>query len=95
MATVMATPKANPKKQVTSKPARSRQKRAGTDLVYIRDASGDPVAVVVPVALFEELVEAAEQLEDLAQLAKNEAVPGEPVPWEQVKRELRAAGKAR
>ena len=60
---------------------------------YVVDENGKRTAVLVPIELFEELVELAEQLEDIRHLEANEAVPGEPMPWEQFVAELRAEGK--
>ncbi len=95
MASAMATTKAKTRtksvRKAVVKPKRARK----PTVTYVRDDQGNPVAVVVPIAFFEELVELAEQLADLEHLARNDKVPGEPVPWEQVKEELRATGKLR
>ena len=60
---------------------------------YVVDEEGRRTAVVVPIEEYEELLEAAEQREDVRHLEKARNVPGEPVPWEQVKGELRKEGK--
>jgi hypothetical protein len=62
---------------------------------YVVDDKGKRTAVLVPIDVFEELVELAEQREDIRYLEEAKKEPGEPVPWEQVKAELRAKGKLR
>jgi len=71
----------------TKPPKKTRQ--------YLVDEKGQRTAVVLPIAEYEELIEAAEQLDDIRHLEKAKAEGGEPVPWEQVKAELRAQGKLR
>ena len=60
---------------------------------YVVDEQGRRTAVVVPIEEYEELLEAAEQREDVRHLEKARNVPGDPFPWEQVKSELRKEGK--
>jgi hypothetical protein len=62
---------------------------------YVVDHKGKRTAVLVPIEVFEELVELAEQREDIRYLEEAKKVPGEPVPWEQLKAELCAEGKLR
>ncbi len=60
---------------------------------YLTNEKGERTAVVLPIEEFEELIEAAEQLEDIRHLEKAKKEGGKPIPWEQVKAELRAEGK--
>jgi hypothetical protein len=59
---------------------------------YVVDKDGKRTAVLVPIELFEELVEAAEDLEDIQAADEARAEGGEDVPWEEVKAKLRAKG---
>jgi len=59
---------------------------------YVVDGNGKRTAVLLPIEVFEELVEAAEDLEDMRAADAARAEGGEPVPWEEVKAELRAKG---
>jgi len=72
---------------------KARAKAGRKSREYLVDDQGRRTAVVLPIEEYEELVEAAEQREDIRHLQKAKAVPGEPVPWEQVKAELRKEGK--
>ena len=60
---------------------------------FLVDAKGRRVAVVLSMKEYEELVEAAEQIEDIRHLEEAKKVRGKPIPWEQVKAKLRAEGK--
>jgi len=62
---------------------------------YVVDQQGRRKAVLLPVAEYEALVAAAEDLEDIRAADAARAEGGEPVPWEAVKDELRAQGKLR
>lgn len=54
---------------------------------YVMDGEGHKVAVVVPVAEYEELLE---DLHDLAIIAERRDEPR--IPWDEVKRQLREDG---
>ncbi len=60
---------------------------------YLVDEKGRRTGVVLSLKEYEDLVEAAEQLDDIRYLEAAKAEEGEPIPWEQVKAELRAEGK--
>ncbi len=60
---------------------------------FVVDAKGKRVAVLIPIEEYEELIEALEQRDDIRAIAEADAEGGEPIPWEQVKAELRAEGK--
>ncbi|MFB3882572.1 MAG: hypothetical protein ACE149_14995 [Armatimonadota bacterium] len=60
---------------------------------FLEDAEGRRAWVVLPIEEYDELVEAAEQREDIRHLEEGKRVRGKARPWEQVKAELRAAGK--
>jgi hypothetical protein len=62
---------------------------------YVVDKDGKRTAVLVPIEVFEELVELAEQREDIRHLEAGKNVPGEPVPLEEFEAQLRAEGKLR
>ncbi len=62
---------------------------------YLVDEEGRRTAVVLPIEEYEELIEAAEQRDDIRHLEKGKKVRGKPVPWEKVRDELRRAGKLR
>ena len=70
--------------------AKTTQKLA---VQYVVDGNGKRTAVLVPIELFEELVELAEQREDVRYLEEAKKVPGDPVPLEELEAELRAEGK--
>ena len=58
-----------------------------TEPRFVRDETGTKVAVVLPIDVYEELVEQLEQQDDLK--AIEEAMKdSERIPWEQVKMEL-------
>lgn len=59
---------------------------------YLVNEQGQRTAVVLSIREYEELMDAAEQLDDIRHLEKGKAVAGEAVPWEQVKAELRTKG---
>ena len=62
---------------------------------YVVDEEGRRKAVLLPIDEYEALLAAAEDLEDIRAADEARAQAGEPVPWEQVKAELRAEGKLR
>jgi len=70
-----------------------RGKRPKKPRSYVVDEQGRRTAVVLPIEDYEALVEAAEDLEDLRAADQARAEAGEPIPWEQVKDELRTEGK--
>ena len=73
----------------TTKTKRTRRKLRQ----YLVDEKGRRTGVVLSLKEYEDLVEAAEQLDDIRYLEEAKAEEGEPIPWEQVKEELRAEGK--
>jgi len=62
---------------------------------FLVDARGRRTGVLLSVREYEELIEAAEQRDDIRHLEAGRKVPGDPLPWEHVKAELRASGKLR
>jgi len=60
---------------------------------FLVNDKGERTGVVLTIEEYEDLIEAAEQRDDIRHLRKAKAVRGKPVPWEQVKAELRAEGK--
>ena len=75
--------KAKPKTKATAK--RTKE--------YLVDAEGRRVAVVLPIRMYERLVERVEDLEDLRAAEEARAEPGESIPWEVVRAELHAKRK--
>jgi len=49
---------------------------------------GEPVAVLISPTLYQEMLEAMEELDDIAAYDEAKASGGVPIPWEQVKRDL-------
>ena len=70
-------------------------KRKKTTRKFVVDARGRRTAVLISLKEYEELIEAAEQRDDIRHLEDSKKVSGDPVPWEQVKADLRASGKLR
>ncbi len=68
-------------------PRKSRQ--------YLVDEAGRRTGVVLTIAEFEELVEAAEQLDDIRHLRAGKKVKGKPVSLEDLESRLRRDGKLR
>ncbi len=62
---------------------------------YLVDKDGKRTAVLLPIEVFEELVQAVEDLEDIQAADEARAEGGEPVPLEVVEARLRAEGKLR
>jgi len=62
---------------------------------FLEDSQGRRAWVVLPIEEYDELVEAAEQREDIRHLEEGKKVKGKHVPWEEVKAKLRAEGKLR
>ena len=60
---------------------------------YLVDENGRPTAVLLPIEEYEQLLEAAEQREDIRHLEKAKGVPGEAVPLEELEAQLRTEGK--
>ena len=60
---------------------------------YVVDEQGRRTAVVLPIDEYEELLEAAEQRDDIRHLEEAQGLSGETVAWEQVKEQLRSDGK--
>jgi hypothetical protein len=82
-------------RSMTSGQARAKAAPAKKSRQYLVDEKGRRTGVVLSCEEYEELIEAAEQLDDIRHLEKAKAVRGAPVPWEQVTAELRAEGKLR
>ena len=75
----------------TTRPkARTRKKQRQ----YLVDENGKRTGVVLSMREYKALLEAAEDLADL-RAADEARAEGGAIPWEQVKAELRAAGKLR
>lgn len=60
---------------------------------FLEDSQGRRAWVVLPIEEYNELVEAAEQREDIRRLEEGKKLKGKDIPWEQVKAKLRAEGK--
>jgi hypothetical protein len=60
---------------------------------FLEDSQGRRAWVVLPIEEYDELIEAAEQREDIRHLEAGKKVKGKDIPWEQVKAKLRADGK--
>lgn len=73
-----------------AKPTQTRKPRSPE---FVVDGRGKRVAVLLPIEEYEELIEALEQRDDIRAIEEAEAEGGEPIPWEEVKAELRAEGK--
>ena len=76
--------------ETTSKSVRRRARKQ-----FLVDEKGRRTAVVLPIAEYDRLVEADEDLADIRAADEARAEGGEPIPWERVKAELRAEGKLR
>ncbi len=78
-------------KQVTVSDARGRLSEVvdtvQTEPVML-ERHGKPAAVVISPELFEQLLDAAEELEDIASYEAAMAEPSPNIPWEQVKADL-------
>ena len=62
---------------------------------FLVDAKGRRVAVVLSMKEYEELVEAAEQIEDIRHLEAGKSVKGPPISLDEMEARLRAKGKLR
>jgi hypothetical protein len=60
---------------------------------FIMNVKGKQTGVVLTMKEFNELVEAYEDLQDIAAYEKAKALGSETISWEQAKAELRALGK--
>jgi len=60
---------------------------AQTEAVIL-ERNGHPAAVMVSPARYDELMDALEELEDIAAVDAALAEGGEPIPWEQVMKDL-------
>ena len=60
---------------------------------FLEDSEGRRAWVVLPIEEYEELIEAAEQREDIRQLEAGRKVKGEDIPLEEFEARLRAEGK--
>lgn len=49
---------------------------------------GEPVAVLISPTLYQEMLDAMEDLEDVEAYDEAKAAGGKPIPWDEVKREL-------
>jgi len=72
-----------------TKPKRTRRKLRQ----YLVDEKGRRTGVVLGIKEYEDLLEAAEQLDDIHYLERAKKVKGKPVPLEQVETKLRAKSK--
>jgi PHD/YefM family antitoxin component YafN of YafNO toxin-antitoxin module len=79
---------------VTKAKAAERKKKVPSKQ-YVVDEKGRRTAVVLPIEVYEQLVEAAQDLEDIRAADEARAEGGEPVPLQQVEARLRAEGKLR
>jgi len=71
---------------------RAKARAAKKSRHFLVDEKGKCTAVLLPIQEYETLLEAVEDLEDLRAADEARAEGGEPIPWEQVKAELRAKG---
>ncbi len=62
---------------------------------YVVDEKGRRTAVLLPIREYEELIEAAEQVDDIRHLEEGKAAGGDSIPLEEVEARLRADGKLR
>jgi hypothetical protein len=73
--------------------AKARTKARKRARQFLEDSQGRRAWVVLPIEEYDELVEAAEQREDIRRLEEGKKLKGKDIPWEQVKAKLRAEGK--
>ena len=83
------TPAAKTRVRAARKPPRS----GGNSRQFVVDEKGRRTAVLLPIRQYRKLLDALEDLEDIRAADEARAEGGEPIPWEQVKAELRAQGK--
>lgn len=72
---------------------RAKTARARKSRQYVVDEKGQRTGVILTLEEYEELIEAAEQVNDVRHLEEAKRVKGKPVLWGKVKAELRADGK--
>jgi transcription elongation GreA/GreB family factor len=75
----------------TAKPKRTRRKLRQ----YLVDEKGRRTGIVLSLKEYEDLVEAAEQRDDIAHLEETRKVEGEPITLEELEARLRAKGVLR
>ena len=74
---------------------RAKTRAAKKPRQYLVDENGQRTGVVLTLEEYEELIEAAEQLDDTRHLEDGKKVKGKPIPLEEFEARLRAAGKPR
>lgn len=84
---------AGPKYPAAAMETKLKGARRRTKKQFVVDEKGRRTAVLLPIEEYDRLVEAKEDLADIRAADEARAEGGEPIPWEQVKEELRAAGK--
>ncbi|WP_295388403.1 hypothetical protein [uncultured Thiodictyon sp.] len=57
---------------------------------YVTDRAGERKAVLVPIAEWEQILEALEDVEDLRAYDEAKGAPSDPIPFEQAVREIKA-----
>jgi len=72
------------------KPTKRRTRTPSTQFVV--DEKGRRTAVLLSMRAYKRLLQAAEDLDDIRAADEARAEGGEPIPWEEVKAELRAKG---
>ena len=75
--------------------ARTKTRRTKKARQFVVDEKGQPTAVLLSIEEYEDLIEAAEQRDDIRYLEKAKTVPGKPIPLEELETRLRAEGKLR
>jgi len=73
--------------------ARAKTPKRKKSKKYVVDEKGRRSAVLLPIREYEELIEAAEQVDDIRHLEEARAAGGAPIPLEEVDARLRADGK--
>ena len=60
---------------------------------FLEDSQGRRAWVVLPIEEYDELIEAAEQREDIRHLEEGKKIKGKDIPLEEFEAQLRAEGK--